>query len=249
MLCLIFNLKPLWGCHFFFKCFLFGFLLLKTISGCRGNVLVAIGKGGPPGFFWVLAGFMRYPLPCLLSGAWWHKLLKSTATETRDPFSLALTQCHHLSPGHLSTSESQLHPPSSPALAGHPTAPHTHCFSCISAISSFPHREHIRASGPLSCRVHPEVIPNIDDKSGMGQDAVMRKPNHPSLPYMYMAFYRLQVHAPFNSKPSLSAYSVPDTVLRVWAPHLTTYTHQVSADMWKGRQVMLQLYQWISSRC
>ena len=68
MLCLIFNLKPLWGCHFFFKCFLFGFLLLKMISGCRGNVLVAMGRGGPPVVFWVLAGFMRYPLPCLLSG-------------------------------------------------------------------------------------------------------------------------------------------------------------------------------------
>lgn len=119
------------------------------------------GERWPSYCFWVLAEFHEVPLALPAC----HELLKATATKTRDLFSLALTQCHRLSPGHPSTSEPPVHPPPSSASAGyHTVALHTHCGSCLSAISLIPHCEHIRTSRPLSCCVQPEMIPNTGDK-------------------------------------------------------------------------------------
>lgn len=143
------------------NCFLFGFLLLKTTSGCRE---MSSWQWGEVALLLLLSPCWFHEVPLALPAC--HELLKPTATKTRDPFSLTLTQCHRLSPGHLSTSES---PPSSSALAGyHTVALHTHCCLCLSAISLIPHYEHIRTSRPLSCCVQPEMILNTGDKSGMG---------------------------------------------------------------------------------
>lgn len=146
-------------------CFLFGFLL-KTTSGCKE---MSSWQWGEVALLLLLSPCWFHEVPLALPAC--HELLKPAATKTCDLFSLALTQCHRLSPGHLSTSEPQLHPPSSSASAGyHTVALHTHCGcgSCLSAISLIPHCEHIRTSRPLSCCVQPEMIPNTGDKSGMG---------------------------------------------------------------------------------
>ena len=155
------------NCHgaaiFSSNCFLFGFLLLKT-SGCR---VMSSWQWGEVALLLLLSPCWFHEVPLALPAC--HELLQPAATKTYDLFSLTLTQCHRLSPGHLSTSESQLHPPSSSALAGyHTVALHTHCCLCLSAISFIPHCEHIRSSRPLSCCVQPEMIPNTGDKSGMG---------------------------------------------------------------------------------
>lgn len=143
------------------NCFLFGFLLLKTTSGCRE---MSSWQWGEVALLLLLSPCWFHEVPLALPAC--HELLKPTATKTRDLFSLTLTQCHRLSPGHLSTSES---PPSSSALAGyHTVALHTHCCLCLSAISLIPHYEHKRTSRPLSCCVQPEMILNTGDKSGMG---------------------------------------------------------------------------------
>ena len=143
------------------NCFLFGFLLLKTTSGCRE---MSSWQWGEVALLLLLSPCWFHEVPLALPAC--HELLKPTATKTCDLFSLTLTQCHRLSPGHLSTSES---PPSSSALAGyHTVALHTHCCLCLSAISLIPHYEHKRTSRPLSCCVQPEMILNTGDKSGMG---------------------------------------------------------------------------------
>lgn len=91
------------------------------------------------------------PCPVWSVVSWLNELLKSTATETRDLSSLALTQCPHLPLEHLSTrvlavSFIQL------CLSWPPNCPQAHCFSAVPPI---PHWVRTGAGGSFPSRDDP----------------------------------------------------------------------------------------------